>query len=59
MVQGWVQAFAFCGPHIGVVKDHYDYDLNLLRDTFEITENELKPLKDHSTEMPVKWYSGS
>lgn len=57
--RGWVQAFAFCGPTIQCVKDHYDYDLNLLRDTFEITDAELHPLKDVSTEITVKWYSGA
>ncbi len=58
MVQGWVQAFAFCGPHINAVKDHFDYDLNQLRQTFEITDAELKPLKDASTTVTIKWYSG-
>jgi hypothetical protein len=59
MVEGWVQAFAFCGPHINAVKDHYASDMKLLRHTFQITENELKPLKDRSTDIHVKWFSGS
>jgi hypothetical protein len=58
MARGWVQAFAFCGPHVNAVKDHYDYDLNQLRQTFEITDAELKPLKDASTTVTFKWYSG-
>ncbi|WP_170570764.1 reverse transcriptase domain-containing protein [Ruegeria atlantica] len=59
MVQGWVQAFAFCGPMVGTVKDHYDYELDGLRTVFQIDENELNPLKDVSTKITVKWYSGA
>lgn len=59
MVGGWVQAFAFCGPLIQNVKEHYDYDLSKLRSTFEISDGELKAVKDASTEVTVKWYSGA
>jgi hypothetical protein len=59
MVQGWVQAFAFCGPMIRTMKDHYDYELNGLRTVFQIDEKELSPLKDVSTKFTVKWYSGA
>lgn len=58
MVLGWVRAFAFCGPLVKGAKVHYEYDLGLLRETFEITSDELKPLEDASTTVAVKWYSG-
>jgi len=58
MISGWVQAFAFCGPIIQNVKHHYDYDLLKLRKTFQIADGELKAVKDASTEIAVKWYSG-
>ncbi len=58
MVGGWVQAFAFCGPMIQDVQDHYDYDLSKLRSTFEIADGELKAVQETSTKVTVKWYSG-
>ena len=59
MCYGWLQAFAFCGILVDCIKDHYEFELNQLRYTFKITETELKPLKDQSTDIPVEWYSGS
>lgn len=56
---GWVQAFAFCDPiMMSDIKDEYDQQMSHLRHTFKITDAELKPLKDASTEITVKWYSG-
>jgi len=58
MVQGWVQAFSFCGPLIQNVEDHYAYEIHRLKTTFQITSDELSHLKDASTIVKPKWYSG-
>jgi len=58
MCQGWVQAFSFCGPLVEIVKGDCEDDLQSLRDTFQISDEETKHLKDASTEIQIKWYSG-
>ena len=58
MCHGWLQAFSFCSPKLAVIEHEYDQQLSHLRHTFEITDAELKPLKDASTELTVKWCSG-
>jgi hypothetical protein len=56
--QGWVNAFKFCGEHIKDVENDHAFDLNLIRETYVITAEELEPLKDASTVVTIKWYSG-
>lgn len=55
---GWFEAFKFCGDHIKSIENHYAFDLNLIRQTYDIAQDELKPLKDASTVVKIKWYSG-
>ncbi|MEO0893331.1 MAG: reverse transcriptase domain-containing protein [Pseudomonadota bacterium] len=58
--QGWLQAFGFCGPDIEIVfRYHCEYYRNDIRATFCIRDFELKPLRDASTKVTYKWYSGS
>jgi hypothetical protein len=59
IVRGWLQAFAFCGPDLECIKQEYEFEFDFVRHTFEITEAELKLLKDASTNNTLKWYSGS
>jgi len=56
--QGWMQAFKFCGPHMKDVENEHAFDLALICHIYDITQEELQPLKDASTMVTVKWYSG-
>jgi hypothetical protein len=57
-VRGWINAFKFCGPQIICVEDDLELKLGLIRETYAITPEELKPLKDASTVVNINWYSG-
>lgn len=45
-------------PEVSVTQDHCDQQMSHLWHKFKIADAELKPLKDASTEITVKWYSG-
>ncbi|MGB3279308.1 MAG: reverse transcriptase domain-containing protein [Pseudorhodobacter sp.] len=56
---GWMAAFGFCGPHLdAVANDHADL-LAEIRQTYDIKDSELSPLKDASTAVQIKWYSSA
>ncbi|WP_324752783.1 reverse transcriptase domain-containing protein [Roseovarius sp. Pro17] len=58
LCHGWINAFKFCGPQIKYIEDEHLYDLDAIRDTYCITQSGLEPLKDASTLVNIKWYSG-
>jgi hypothetical protein len=55
---GWTEAFKFCGKPIEDVASDYADELGMIRQTFDISDYELMPLKDKSTVLNIKWYSG-
>ena len=59
MCLGWVEAFSFCGYITQHVLDDCEFELNKIRCTFKISDEELKPLKGAYTNVKVQWYSGS
>ena len=58
LVDGWVQAFAFCGPLVDSVAAHYEFELAHVSAAFAVTQEELAAMKDRSTVLTIELYSG-